>query len=32
MSEEKVAKIYKITNTANGWVYIGSTLADKIET
>ena len=24
--------IYKITNTVNGWVYIGSTLADKIET
>lgn len=29
ISKEKVAKIYKITNTVNGWIYIGSTLADK---
>ena len=32
MTEEKVAKIYKITNMENGWVYIGSTLEKRIET
>ena len=26
-----IAKIYKITNTQNGWIYIGSTMKENIE-